>query len=62
MVRADCDRELAQYRAATAADGTFTVTDALPVHGTYTYTASYAGDAANAPATPATVTITGRPG
>lgn len=48
--------------ATTAADGTFTVTDALPVHGTYTYTASYAGDAANAPATPATVTITGRPG
>ena len=48
--------------ATTAADGTFTVTDALPVHGTYTYTASYAGDAANAPATPAVVTITGRPG
>jgi hypothetical protein len=48
--------------ATTAADGTFSVTDALPVHGTYTYTASYAGDAANAPATPATVTITGRPG
>jgi hypothetical protein len=48
--------------ATTAADGTFTVTDALPVRGTYTYTASYAGDAANAPATPAAVTITGRPG
>ena len=47
--------------ATTAADGTFTVTDALHVHGTYTYTASYAGDAANAPATTATVTITGRP-
>ena len=38
--------------ATTAADGTFTVTDALPVRGTYTYTASYAGNAANAPATP----------
>jgi hypothetical protein len=48
--------------ATTAADGTFTVTDPLPAHGTYTYTASYAGDAANAPATPAVVTITGRPG
>jgi hypothetical protein len=48
--------------ATTAADGTFTVKDCLPVRGTYTYTASYAGDAANAPATPATVTITGRPG
>jgi hypothetical protein len=48
--------------ATTAADGTFTVTDALHVHGTYTYTASYAGDAANAPATTAAVTITGRPG
>ena len=48
--------------ATTAADGTFTVTDALHVRGTYTYTASYAGDAANAPATTAAVTITGRPG
>ena len=48
--------------AITGADGTFTVTDALHVRGTYTYTASYAGDAANAPATPAAVTITGRPG
>lgn len=48
--------------ATTAADGTFTVTDALPVNGTYTYTASYAGDSANAPATPVVVTITGRPG
>ena len=48
--------------ATTAADGTFTVTDALRVRGTYTYTASYAGDAANAPATTAAVTITGRPG
>jgi hypothetical protein len=47
--------------ATTAADGTFRVTDAVPVHGTYTYTASYAGNAANAPATPATVAITGRP-
>jgi hypothetical protein len=48
--------------AATAADGTFTVKDALHVRGTYTYTANYAGDTANAPATAATVTITGRPG
>jgi hypothetical protein len=28
--------------ATTAADGTFTVTDPLPVNGTYTYTASFA--------------------
>jgi hypothetical protein len=48
--------------ATTAADGTFTVKDALHVRGTYTYTANYAGDTATAPATPATVTITGRPG
>jgi hypothetical protein len=49
-------------RATTAADGTFQVTDALPVRGTYTYTASFAGDPANAPAVPAVVTIVGRPG
>lgn len=48
--------------ATTAADGTFSVTDALPVRGTYTYTASFAGDSANAPAAPALVTISGRPG
>jgi hypothetical protein len=48
--------------ATTAADGTFTVTDALPASGTYTYTASFAGDSANAPAVPAVVTIAGRPG
>ena len=48
--------------ATTAADGTFTVTDALPVAGTYTYTASFAGDSANAPAAPAVVAIAGRPG
>jgi hypothetical protein len=54
-------RPVQTLTATTAADGTFTVTNALPVHGTYTYTASYAGDAANAPAAPATVTITGRP-
>jgi hypothetical protein len=46
----------------TADDGTFTVTDALPVHGTYTYTAKFTGDAANAPAANAVVTIAGRPG
>lgn len=48
--------------ATTANDGTFTVTDALPVRGTYTYTASFSGNAANAPAAPAVVTIAGRPG
>jgi hypothetical protein len=48
--------------ATTAADGTFTVTDALPVHGTYTYTASFAGDSTNAPANSAVVTVVGRPG
>lgn len=46
----------------TAADGTFSVRDDLPVHGTYTYTATFAGDSANAPAAPAMVAIAGRPG
>lgn len=41
----------ATFTTTTAADGSFTVSDtALPV-GTYTYTASYAGDSATAAAT-----------
>jgi hypothetical protein len=42
----------------TSANGTFTVHDAYPKVTSYTYTAGYAGDAANAPATAAPVTVT----
>jgi hypothetical protein len=56
------EKQTETLTAITAADGTFTVTDALPVHGTYTYTASFAGDSANAPTAPAVVTVAGRPG
>jgi len=52
----------AGYRYERTAQVAFTVTVALPVHGTNTYTASFTGDAANAPAAPAVVTIAGRPG
>lgn len=56
------EKQTKTLSATTAADGTFTVTDSLPVRGTYTYTASFAGDPANAPAVPAVVTVAGRPG
>lgn len=47
----------------TGANGAFSFTDsAPPAYGTYTYTASYAGDSATAPATTAkTVLVTGLP-
>ena len=47
--------------ATTAADGTFTVPDRLRGRGTYTYTATFAGDPEDAPATSAPLTLVAQP-
>ncbi len=47
----------AKLTETTGADGSYSVTDTPPSAGTFTYTASYAGDASVAPAT-ATGTVT----
>jgi Carboxypeptidase regulatory-like domain len=50
------------FAVTTAADGTYSLTDAPPAVGTYTYTASYAGNSTTAAATASTtVNVTGLP-